>query len=125
KPDIGCWEVKSLTWDISTNAGFQGGDGIWGVNNYWSYDGTTLISWPGAGYSANFNGSDGNYSITVSGNQYVDGIFFVNSGYNISSGTLTFTGNNNIYVESGKNALIGSVIAGSIGLVKSGNGTLT
>ncbi|MBN1576647.1 MAG: autotransporter-associated beta strand repeat-containing protein, partial [Chitinispirillaceae bacterium] len=130
-PDAGCWEVHvyDFTWDASSSSGIQGGSGNWGgasANSYWTYDnGTTRTSWRGANNSASFAGSDGTYAIKVSGTQYVDSLTFDNGTYTLNGGTISFTGKKSIVVASDKTAVIGSVIAGSIGLSKLGGGTLT
>ncbi len=128
--DAGCWEVQILnyTWDVSTAEGFQAGNGTWGIDSYWTEsdgNGTVLVAWPGERRNATFTGSDGAYTITVNGTQYVDSITFAADGYTLSGGALNFTANSKIVVASGKSALIGSVISGSIGLTKLGAGTLT
>lgn len=103
-------------WDVSADAGFQAGDGTWGTDDYWSTDGTTLVSWPGAGYSATFAGQDGTYTVTVSGTQNVDSIAILNSGYTLTGGTIHFGTKNGIYMIAGKSATISSVITGTGGL---------
>lgn len=126
--DAGCWifdPVKDFFWDVSTAAGYQAGNGTWGTNNYWTSDGTTLISWPGAGKSATFAGSDGTWTINVNGTQNVDSIAFLNNGYTISDGTsLNFSTKSGVFVDAEKTATINTVIAGAPGLSKYGTGTL-
>jgi autotransporter-associated beta strand protein len=117
--------ATNYTWDNSTSAGIQTGDGIWGTNNYWTPcgHGGILFAWPGAGNSATFAGSDGTYTITVNGTQNVDSIAFVNSGYTLSGGTLNLGSKNGINVESAIGS-ISSVISGSNGIIKYGPGQL-
>ncbi len=129
--DIGAFEYGSvgsgnnLFWDISTNGGYQAGSGTWGINNYWTTDGTTLISWPGTGYSATFTGNDGNWTININGTQNVDSIAFLSNGYTLSGGSsLNFSYKSGVFVDSGKSATISTVISGSPGISKYGNGTL-
>lgn len=131
--DIGAFEYGNggsgsgniLYWDNSTSAGYQISNGTWGSNNYWSADGTNLVAWAGAGYSAVFAGIDGNWTITVNGTQNVDSMAFLNNGYTISGGTsLNFGSKSGIYVASGKEATINTVISGSPGVSKYGSGTL-
>ena len=116
---------SNLTWDNSTSAGFQAASGTWGSDDWWSTDGTSLYAWPGAGNSATFAGGDGTYAIIVSGTQNVDSIAFGNSGYTLSGGTVNLGTESGVSVASGKSATIGSVVAGSGGLAKTGEGTLT
>ncbi len=91
-PDAGCWEYQpdpdTYTWDNSTGAGYTAHSNTWSTSDaYWSMAGTLLVAWPGPGYGARFAGSDGNWTVTVSGTQYVDSIAFGNEGYVISGGT--------------------------------------
>jgi autotransporter-associated beta strand protein len=109
----------NYTWDTSTDPGIQPASGTWSAaNNNWTFGGTTLIGWPGAGSSAIFAGGTdaGSYTITVSSTQYVDSITFSNSGYTLSSGTVNLGTKKGIYLLSGKTATINSVIAGTGGL---------
>jgi len=128
--DIGAFEYGSvaagidLFWDVSISAGYQAGNGTWGENDYWTSDGTTLDSWPGAGNSATFAGSDGEWTITVNGTQNVDSMAFLNDGYTITNGTLNFGTKSGIFVEAGKAAIISATITGTPGLSKYGTGTL-
>ena len=108
--------AANYSWDISGSGGFQAGSGTWGTNNYWTTNGTTLGSWPGAGNSATFAGSDGTWAITVNGTQNVDSITFLNSQYTLSSGTINYGTKNGLFIASGKEATINSVISGSAGL---------
>ncbi|MBN1308769.1 MAG: DUF2341 domain-containing protein, partial [Chitinispirillaceae bacterium] len=113
-------------WDISTSSGYQAGSGTWGSNNYWTLNGTSLVAWPGAGNSATFAGSDGTWAITVSGTQNVDSIYFGNSTYTLSSGTVNLGSKSGITLASGKTATISAVIAGTGGLsVKGGTASLS
>jgi len=91
-PDAGCWEYQAnlsvYTWDNSTGAGYTAHSNTWSTSDaYWSLTGTSLVSWPGPANTARFAGSDGNWTVTVSGTQYVDSIGFENSGYKVSGGT--------------------------------------
>ena len=133
-PDAGCWEhhpQSDYTWDVSAASGFQAGSGIWGTNDYWSLtggDGMSLTSWPGAGKTATFGGTDGadfGYTITVSGTQSVDGLTFLNNGYFFQSGTAVNLGTHSgIYVEAGKKVFFETPLSGSAGIIKTGNGIL-
>ena len=116
--------AANYIWDTSASGGYQAGDGTWGIDSYWTINGTTLNPWPGTGNTATFAGSNGNYAITVSGTQNVNGLTFSNSQYTISNGTLSLKGSP-ISVAGGVSALISSIISGSNGLTLSGGGTLT
>jgi len=124
--DIGAWEYSppygqvGYTWDVSTTAGFQAGNGTWGTDHFWSNDGTTLGAWPGASFNANFLGNDGSYAITLNGNQYPRNLYFGTSGYTLSGGTLMLGNGKSIKVESGKSATIQSPITGNFTKVGAG-----
>jgi autotransporter-associated beta strand protein len=114
----------AFTWDVSTTSGYQAGNGTWGTNNYWTIDGTSLIPWS-YGSSATFSGSSGNYTITLSGTQYVDSLAFLTTGYKLTGGTaLNFATGNGIFVNSGIYDTIATVITGTGGLRKHGGGFL-
>jgi hypothetical protein len=123
--DAGCWEANSdYTWDISTSSGIQAGSGTWGTNSYWTATGgagTSLTSWSGG--NATFAGSDGTYTITISGTQNVDSITFSNSGYTLSGGTAVNLGTEQgIYVASGESATISTPITTTGGVTLTGGG---
>ena len=104
-------------WDISTATGIQPGNGIWGTNLYWTQNETQLTAWPGRGYAAQFSGTAGPRSITVTGTQLVDSIAFLSSTYTLSGGTLNFGSfKGAMYLASGVTATVQSMIAGSGGL---------
>ncbi|MBN1756701.1 MAG: DUF2341 domain-containing protein, partial [Chitinispirillaceae bacterium] len=115
---------KHYSWDLSTSPGIFAGSGTWGVDDYWTGDGSTLGAWPGVGHSATFGGADGSYNVTVSGTQNVDSLCFLNSGYTLSGGTIDLGYYNGISIDNTKTATIGSVISGTAGLFKYGGGTL-
>jgi autotransporter-associated beta strand protein len=85
------YQPPRYTWDADGGtAGYQGGSSTWSTSTFtnWSQNnGTTRVVWPGSGYTANFAGSDGNYTITVDATQYLDSIAFDNGGYKINGGT--------------------------------------
>ncbi|MBN1577895.1 MAG: DUF2341 domain-containing protein, partial [Chitinispirillaceae bacterium] len=120
--------ANDYTWDTSSTAGIQKGAGTWGTNNYWtvsSGDGTSLVAWPGVGYSATFAGDDNARTITVSTTRNVDSITISNSGYTFSGGTsINFGTKKGIYIASGKSATFATPIAGSGGICLTGGGTL-
>jgi autotransporter-associated beta strand protein len=124
----------TATWDTSTAAGFQSGNGTWGTDSFWSSNGTTLSPWV-SGDTAVFLGEATavTNTITVGSAQNISGLSFgsatTSGNWTLSGvGTLNLSGNSNFAVASGSTATIGSVIANNgavIGsLVKTGAGTL-
>ena len=99
------------------------GSGNWdSVSNVWATDttGASGGTWPG-GNDADFYAS-GTSTITVNGTQSVGNITFDGSGYSLSGGNLALGGGT---ITTNQDATISSVIGGSVGLTKAGNGTLT
>jgi autotransporter-associated beta strand protein len=102
-PGAGTWTTGGTKWD----------DGI--VN---SLNGT----WAN-GDDATFGGTAG--TVTVSGGVNAHNITF-QTGYTVAASTLTLSGTTpTITTDTGVSASIGSVIAGTAGLTKTGAGTLT
>jgi fibronectin-binding autotransporter adhesin len=95
---------------------------------YWTRSGGTgrsLTTWPGSNNGATFAGSDGTWTITISGTQYCDSIYVSNNGYTFTGGTaINFGSKKGIYIASGKSATFGTPIAGSGGICLTGGGTL-
>ncbi|MEK7391634.1 MAG: hypothetical protein AAB214_03630, partial [Fibrobacterota bacterium] len=106
-----------LKWDNSTTAGTQPASGTWGTDNFWSYNGTSLLAWPGTEHSAEFAGADGTYTITVNGTQNADSVIFTNRGYTLSNGTLVVPN-----LVANAKGTIASAVSGSFS--KSGPDTL-
>ena len=106
---------------------FATGSFTWGTDAKWAATagGPYNASWVD-GNNAIFEGSAGSVTVAVSGVS-VQNIAFTNTtGFLITNNTLTLAGTApTITVKSGLSATIASVIAGSVGLVKSGTGTLT
>jgi len=122
--------AATVTWDTSTAAGFQSGNGTWGTDNFWSTDGTTLLPWV-SGDTASFLGqaSAVTNTITVGSAQAIAGLTF---GSATTSGNWTFSGsalnmstNATFTVNAGSTSSMGNVIAGDFGLSKAGTGSLT
>jgi autotransporter-associated beta strand protein len=119
--------AATYTWDIAAGAGITGGPGTWGVNNFWTQDGTTLQAWV-PGEDAVFdlaNAATAQPAITVSGVQSVSSLSATRTAgsqtrYNISSGTISFTGNGLISTDT-VNLNVASNITTTTGtLIKSG-----
>ena len=82
----------TLYWDTSPAAGLQAGSGQWsGAATNWSSDlagSTPLSAWPDNGNSAIFAGTNGAYTISVSGTQTVNDLLFSSAGYTVTGGAL-------------------------------------
>ena len=121
----------TVTWDTSTTAGFQSGNGTWGTDSFWSSNGTTLSPWV-SGDTASFLGQTTvvNDTITIGSNQTIGGLSFgsaTTSGNWILSGTgtLSLAGNATFAVASGSTAVISAPLTISTNvLTKTGAGTL-
>ncbi|MEZ5385664.1 MAG: autotransporter-associated beta strand repeat-containing protein [Prosthecobacter sp.] len=102
-----------------------GGTGDWDLTamNWW--DGTNpLVVWPNSLFdTAIFNGTAG--VVTLGSGINVGTLMFQTTGYQITgANTLTLGDVARVDVAAFSNARIDSVIAGSAGLLKTGNGTL-
>ena len=119
-----------LLWDPQQSGGANlGGSGTWtnGGNALWYNPATqTDVAWNNAnGDRAVFGGTAG--TVTVTSGVSAGGIGFETSNYTITSSTITLTQSNTpgqIDVGSGITDTIASVLAGSVGLAKTGYGTL-
>ena len=120
----------TVTWDTSTTAGFQSGNGTWGTDSFWSSNGTTLSPWV-SGDTASFLGQTTavNDTITIGSNQTIGGLAF---GSATTSGNWTFSGsglslsaNSTFTVNAGSTSSIGNTISGAFSLTKAGAGGLT
>jgi autotransporter-associated beta strand protein len=121
----------TVTWDTSTTAGFQSGNGTWGTDSFWSSNGTTLSPWV-SGDTASFLGQTTavNDTITIGSNQTIGGLAFgsatTSGNWTLSgSGTLSLAGNATFAVASGSTAVISVPLTLSTNvLTKTGAGTL-
>ncbi len=98
----------TLTWD-------GGGSGTWDTTLTNWYNGTTNVAWTNSGTTntALFGGTDGTYSIVVSGITRTDGITFNSSGYTLSAAStqsINVAGTGILSIASGKTATIGNNI---------------
>ncbi len=121
-----------LYWDINGPTAGAGGDapaGTWGAGNNWNAiaDGTgPAAPWtPGAAavFSA---GTDayGQFTVTVSGTQSADYLFFEDGYVTLSGGTINLSNAEGTKVTDGMIGTINSVLGGSLGLYFEGPGTL-
>ncbi|QQS05128.1 MAG: autotransporter-associated beta strand repeat-containing protein [Fibrobacterota bacterium] len=99
------------TWDVSTNAGIQSGNGSWGSDNFWTKNGTTLGAWPGQGNTAEFSGSDGTWTVNLNGTMQADSVVFTAAGFTLSGGILNLNASSPAIVANA-DATIASNIAG-------------
>jgi len=119
--------AATYTWDITAGAGITGGPGTWGVNNFWTQDGTTLQAWV-PGEDAMFdlaNAATQQPAITVSGVQSVGSLSATRTAgaqtrYNISSGTISFTGNGLVSTDTVNLGVASNITTTTGTLVKSG-----
>jgi autotransporter-associated beta strand protein len=90
--------LNDLYWDTNgTTAGSGVATGTWGVSNFWTTDPdgvanafqTATSSTNDVHFSAGTNGGSG--TITVSGNQFANGIYFEESPVTISGGSVTLS----------------------------------
>lgn len=129
KYDSSAWidANSNYSWDVSRNAGVQAGNGVWGIDNFWTPsgdNGSAFYAWPGAGNSATFEGTDGNYTITVKDTQSIDSMSFLNGTYSIIGGAISVGTKNGIYVAADKIAIVGTILMDAESLSKYGEGTL-
>jgi fibronectin-binding autotransporter adhesin len=102
----------NVTWNNNaSNMTWSSSDGNWSVGPGWQYATNNAIF-----------GATGAGSVTLGAPVGVHNVTFDAAGYTISSNTLTL---NNSTITTNADATISSTLAGSTGLIKSGNGTLT
>ena len=113
--------AATLTWDP---AGAGGGDGSWNTtDSSWDNAGTPQTWVNAAGDTAIFGGTAG--TVTLGEAISAAGLQFDTAGYTITANTLTLTGTPAITTDTGVTATIASTLAGTDGLLKNGDGTLT
>lgn len=117
-------------WDGNdTTANADGGLGTWDAGTSTNWDdlatGGSSVIWPAVSSSnddAFFGGTAG--SVTISGGVSANSLTFTTGGYSITGGTLTLDGTTPV-IANDVAAGISSNLAGTAGLNKTGNGTLT
>jgi autotransporter-associated beta strand protein len=113
--------AADYTWDTTSGDGstITAASGTWSTTGTnWNSAGSNLawsqLATGTASHNAIFAGTDGTYAVTLSGTTNAQSITFNNSGYTLSSGTLTLqptgTTNGNITVAANKTATINSAI---------------
>jgi len=112
----------------------RGGAGTWTQTggNAWATSDADVVGgeWNTGNTTANFGGSTGaDGTVTVSDTVATGKGMTFTGNYTLSSGTIALAGdtlaNNTISVADSKSAVIGSALTGTVGLSKTGNGTLT
>lgn len=127
-------KAANLYWDsdataagnnISNGTGL-GGAGTWDTSELEWFNGTDNVAWSNSALDvAYFTGTAG--TVTLGGPITVGGLVFTGADYTLTGGTLTLaaaTGAPEIAVTNGNVATLASVIAGTSGLTKTGEGTL-
>jgi autotransporter-associated beta strand protein len=111
-------------WDANGAAAGTGGFGTWDILSARWDNGTNV--WPGVGTSnwAFFGGTAGTVTVAAGG-VTANGMLFNVDGYVVQSNTITLDGTQpTVYVQPGIGEQIYSVLAGTNGFIKSGDGTL-
>ena len=118
-------ELLSITlqWDPSHSGGTNlGGSGTWNTTSAKWFDGTQDVAWQPGSDAVFQGGRERLASRAVNANS----LQFPATAYTIQGGTLSLaSGNTSIDVSSGGSATINSILSGSGGLTKTGDGMLT
>jgi autotransporter-associated beta strand protein len=122
--------IGDAYWDTSATNGLQAGDGTWSSSTgdkFWNdlAAGSAPNKWTN-GDNAFFQISGTSNVTVVSGANApaVSQITFNGTGYTLNGGTVTLTGAGGPVIVNA-DAIINSVIAGTVGLTKTGSGALT
>jgi len=127
-PFVGAASPALVYWDGDTSAANNnsttgagtGGSGAWnGSNSAW-YNGSSNGAWS-AGKHAIFWGIAG--TVTLASPQSANSIAFLADGYTLTGSTLTMSGVA-IMADTGVTANVASVLAGTLGIMKNGSGTV-
>ncbi len=124
--------VSQLFWDANGNTAGAGGAtpaGTWGVDAFWSSDlngETATGAWVPAQRAVFAAGTDatGEYTVTLSGAQDVNGIHFEEGHAQLSGGALLLGSSTPFVIVDAPQATIASDITGTNGLIKNGAGAL-
>ena len=123
-------QAANLYWDANGTAAGTGGSGSWDTTNpFWSTTAAGTDATAVAGFTSNdaaiFTGDGG--TVTLVGPITIGGLIFSAADFTVAGSTLTLdasAGSPQVSVTTGNIATVSSVIAGSGGLIKSGNGVL-
>ncbi|MEY2750264.1 MAG: hypothetical protein RLZZ550_235, partial [Verrucomicrobiota bacterium] len=122
--------AANVLWDTSPDAGYQSGSGTWGVDSFWSSNGTTRSAWV-SGNVAVFQGEEVAVAntITLSSPQTIAGLAFGSAttfgDWTLAGSALNLSAQSTFTVNQGSTSTIGNAIAGNFGLSKEGAGNLT
>lgn len=120
-PALVYWDSdSSATNNNSTTGAGTGGNGNWNGSSSTWYNGSSNSAWS-AGKHAIFWGTAG--IVTLATPQSANSLAFLTNGYTLTGSTLTMTGAA-IMADTGVTANIGSSIAGTLGIIKNGSGTV-
>lgn len=124
--------TATIHWDANGNTAGNGGAGTWDATTADRFkngaSGTTFLRWvnstAGNDHTAVFGGTAG--TVTVAGGGVTaSGIQFLTDSYTLSGGAITLTGSApSLDAASNVSATVSSVILGSSGLTKTGDGTV-
>jgi len=125
-------KAANLVWDRDgVTGGATGGTGNWDTTSLFWDNAGTMESWINAFNYAYFGGTAG--VVTVTEPVQTGGLNFSTSGYRLTGGTITLAapaGTNSPVIAVNNNgfgtneATISSILAGTSGFTKTGNGTL-
>jgi autotransporter-associated beta strand protein len=127
-PFVGAIAPALLYWDSDSSAANNnpssgagtGGSGTWNSSNSTWYNGGSNSAWS-AGTHAIFWGTAG--TVTLAAPQSAGSLAFLTDGYTLTGSTLTMSGAA-IMADTGVTANIGSVVSGTLGIIKNGSGTV-
>jgi autotransporter-associated beta strand protein len=125
-------KAANLYWDANGTTPGVGGTGSWDTTSaFWSSSSAGTDAAATANFTANdiayFTGTTG--EVTLSGATTIGGLVFTGADFSITGSTLTLaapTGSATpaVSVSAGNRATVTSVVAGTSGLTKTGNGSL-
>lgn len=118
--------AADLWWDGGSGEGLQTGDAAWGTAvARWATSSNpgagTQIFWSNSGNRAIFE-PNGPAFISVQAPVSVEGIIFNGTGYEVGGNSFTLTAPE---IQTNASATISTIVGGSVGLTKTGSGTLT
>jgi fibronectin-binding autotransporter adhesin len=125
-------QAASVIYDADISIpGAQDGAGLaWNTSNVNWWNGTADVAWPNTAIDqAIFGNASGAAGTVTVGSVNVNRLFFRAPGsgnYTLSGGTITLAGTQPIlFSDAGQAPIIGSVLAGTSGVTKTGAGTLS